>query len=160
MRLDRADRELLEHTLTLAREGMRALHGGPFGALVVRDGEVLAEACNAVTSENDPTAHAEVRAIRMACARLESFTLAGCALYASCEPCPMCLGAIHWARLDRLVYASTRQDAAAAGFDDGAIHEAVCGRGGRMPLRSERIEIASAAELFDEWRRMENATRY
>src|SRR5688500_15539121 len=101
---------LLRRAIDIASESARSLAGGPFGAVVARDGEIIAEGSNRVTAANDPTAHAEVVAIRLACARLGSFQLDGCVLYASCEPCPMCLGAIYWARLDRIYYAATRDD--------------------------------------------------
>lgn len=99
---------------------------GPFGAVVVRDGKVIGRGSNRVTRDNDPTAHAEIVAIREACATLGDFTLAGCELYASCEPCPMCLAAAYWARLDRVYFAATREDAAAIGFDDAYIYREVC----------------------------------
>jgi tRNA(Arg) A34 adenosine deaminase TadA len=114
--------EFIRRAVELSGEYMRAGLGGPFGAIVVRGEEILAEGTNRVTSTIDPTAHAEVVAIREACRRLGSFSLAGCELYTSCEPCPMCLGAIYWARLDRVYYANTRADAAAIGFDDDAIY--------------------------------------
>ena len=104
--------------IAAADTGMRRQQGGPFGAVVVRGGEIIARGCNQVTSSGDPTAHAEIVAIREAARALGTFTLAGCTIYASCEPCPMCLGAIYWARLDRLYFACTRADAAAVGFDD------------------------------------------
>ena len=113
----------LERAIELSELGMRQGLGGPFGAVIVRGDQVLAEACNRVTSQNDPTAHAEVGAIRRACSELATFSLAGCEIYSSCEPCPMCLSAIHWARLDRLYYAATRDDAAAIGFDDALLYE-------------------------------------
>lgn len=113
----------LERAIELSELGMRQGLGGPFGAVIVRGDQVLAEACNRVTSQNDPTAHAEVGAIRLACSELASFSLSGCEIYSSCEPCPMCLSAIHWARLDRLYYAATRDDAAAIGFDDALLYE-------------------------------------
>ena len=112
----------IRRAVELSGEYMRAGLGGPFGAIVVRGGEILVEGTNRVTSTIDPTAHAEVVAIREACRRLGGFSLAGCELYTSCEPCPMCLGAIYWARLDRVYYANTRADAAAIGFDDDAIY--------------------------------------
>ena len=108
-----------------AVRGAQAGQGGPFGAVVVKDGVVIAQAANAVVANNDPTAHAEVQAIRAACAALGTFQLDGCDIYASCEPCPMCLGAILWARPRALYYATTRQDAAAAGFDDAVFYEAL-----------------------------------
>ncbi len=116
-------RHHLREAISLSIDNVHSGRGGPFGAVVVRDGEIIGRGTNRVTSENDPTAHAEIVAIRDACRRLGTFSLAGCAIYTSCEPCPMCLAAIHWARLDRLVYAATRHDAAAAGFDDAVIYE-------------------------------------
>jgi len=116
------DATFLRAAIELSRRRMEAGFGGPFGAVVVREGALVAEGFNQVTSANDPTAHAEVSAIRAACTALNSFSLAGCTLYTSCEPCPMCLGAIYWARLDRVVYANTRADAAAIGFDDDHIY--------------------------------------
>jgi guanine deaminase len=115
----------IRRAIDLAVENVRSGRGGPFGALVVKDGEVLAEGVNQVTTACDPTAHAEMQAIRAACARLKRFDLRGCELYSSCEPCPMCLSAIYWARLDRLYYAATRDDAARAGFDDSRIYDEI-----------------------------------
>src|SRR6266851_9999335 len=114
--------ELMRCAIALSAERMREGLGGPFGAVIARDGMVIACGHNQVTSAKDPTAHAEIMAIRRACKALDSFSLAGCEIYTSCEPCPMCLGAIYWARLDRVYYANTRADAAAIGFDDDAIY--------------------------------------
>ena len=111
----------MQRAIALALENVRS-GGGPFGALIVRDGKILSEAANRVTMTNDPTAHAEMVAIREACKKLESFHLTDCELYSSCEPCPMCLGAIYWARLARVYFASTDGDAAKAGFDDSFIY--------------------------------------
>ncbi|MFO0877874.1 MAG: nucleoside deaminase [Gemmataceae bacterium] len=108
----------LREAIRLSIEKMEANAGGPFGAVIVHNGEVVGRGWNQVTSTNDPTAHAEVVAIRDACSRLKTFSLAGCEIYSSCEPCPLCLAAIYWARLDRILYAATCDDAAAAGFDD------------------------------------------
>lgn len=116
------DSRFLKAAIDLAEQNVCSGRGGPFGAVVVKNGEVIGQGVNLVTSDNDPTAHAEVMAIREACRRLGIFDLQGCELFASCEPCPMCLGAVYWARLDRLVYAATRDDAAAAGFDDALIY--------------------------------------
>jgi guanine deaminase len=117
--------DFMQRALDLALERMRANQGGPFGAVIVRNGEIVAEGWNEVTSSNDPTAHAEVMAIRRACARLGTFDLTGCEIYASCEPCPMCLGAIYWARFRTLYFANTRQEAAVIGFDDEFIYREV-----------------------------------
>lgn len=110
--------EFLRRAISLATGNVSTVNGGPFGAVVVRDGKVIAEGVNLVTSTNDPTAHGEVTAIRNACKALGSFSLAGCELYSSCEPCPMCLAACHWARLDAVFYGASAEDAAKAGFDD------------------------------------------
>jgi guanine deaminase len=113
----------MARAIQLAIEGVQSGRGGPFGAVIVRDGKIIAEGSNAVTSTNDPTAHAEVLAIRRACEKLGVFELKDCELYTSCEPCPMCLGAIYWARLARIYFASTAEDAAKAGFDDSFIYD-------------------------------------
>ena len=115
----------MRRALALAEEHMRAGHGGPFGAVVVRGEEVVAEGWNQVTSTHDPTAHAEVTAIRRACAKLKTFELHDCVLYTSCEPCPMCLASIYWARIPKVYYAADRHAAAAAGFSDAEIYEQI-----------------------------------
>ena len=114
----------MREAVSEATAGVEAGHGGPFGAVVVKDGAVVGRGHNEVLHRNDPTAHAEMQAIREACAFLGTYSLEGCTLYATCQPCPMCLAAVHWARLDRLVYAATTQDAADAGFDDAKFHDA------------------------------------
>ncbi|HSP25554.1 MAG TPA: nucleoside deaminase, partial [Saliniramus sp.] len=119
------DEKHLAHAVALSREHMEGGRGGPFGAVIVRDGRVLAEGWNEVTSTNDPTAHAEVVAIRRACREIGDFSLAGATLYASCEPCPMCLASADWARISRIVYANTRAEAAAIGFDDSFIYDEI-----------------------------------
>jgi tRNA(Arg) A34 adenosine deaminase TadA len=124
---------------------------GPFGAVVVRGDKIIAEGTNQVTAAFDPTAHAEIVAIRNACDVLGSFQLTGCELYASCEPCPMCLGAIYWARPDRVYYASTRHDAAAAGFDDDYIYKELAVAPGDRRLEMARIIRDEASEPFRVW---------
>ncbi len=146
-----ADPEFMRHAIRLAEEMMRADRGGPFGAVIVKDGRVIAEGFNKVTSDNDPTAHAEVVAIREACAALGSFTLEGAEIYTSCEPCPMCLSAIYWARLERVWYGNTRQDAAQIGFDDDHIYREI-----PLAIEDRAIPMArllpdEAAEAFREW---------
>lgn len=116
------DKEMMREAIRLADESV-ANGGGPFGAVIVKDGEIIAATSNRVTLDNDPTAHAEVNCIRMACKRLGTFDLPGCTIYTSCEPCPMCLGAIYWARIDRIFYGNNRQDAADIGFDDDFIYQ-------------------------------------
>jgi tRNA(Arg) A34 adenosine deaminase TadA len=117
------ENDFMQRAIRLAIENVETRRGGPFGALVVRDGAIVAEGTNLVTSTQDPTAHAEVMAIRAAFRALQGFQLDGCEIYSSCEPCPMCLGAIYWSRADRVYDAGTREDAAAAGFDDALIYE-------------------------------------
>jgi tRNA(Arg) A34 adenosine deaminase TadA len=145
------DRSFLRRAVALARERMLAGAGGPFGAVVVRDGAVIAEGTNLVTSTNDPTAHAEVVAIRQAAAGLGRFSLEGCVLYSSCEPCPMCLGAVYWARLDRLVFASTRHDAQNGGFDDASIYHELVLPHDRRRLPTDHLPLPEADALLREW---------
>ena len=137
----------MDNAVSEARAGVEKGDGGPFGAVIMRGDEVLAAAHNEVLSRNDPTAHAEILAIRAAAAAIGSPHLDGCTLYTTCEPCPMCLAAIHWARIERVVYAETRQDAAKIGFDDERFHEAM-----RKPLMPvEHVPDAGAATLFAEY---------
>ncbi|HDR50187.1 MAG TPA: nucleoside deaminase, partial [Mariniphaga anaerophila] len=117
------DKEFMLRAIQLAEKGMKNGCGGPFGAVVVKEGKIIGEGYNNVISKNDPTAHAEILAIREACRNLESFQLTDCTLYTSCEPCPMCLGAIYWARPEKVFYACTREDAAEVDFDDQFIYE-------------------------------------
>ncbi len=141
----------MTRAIGLALDNIRTGHGGPFAAIVVRDGVVLAEGVNQVTAVHDPTAHAEVVAIREACRQLADWQLSGCEIYTTCEPCPMCLGAIYWARLDRVYFACSRQDAAEAGFDDSLIY-----REFELPLERRRVPIQQsmrdqALEIFTAW---------
>jgi tRNA(Arg) A34 adenosine deaminase TadA len=145
------DAPFLREAIRLSRVRMREGRGGPFGAVVVRDGSILARGWNAVTSSVDPTAHAEVVAIRRACRKLGSHSLAGCVLYASCEPCPMCLAAAYWARVDRIVFAATREDAARAGFDDALIYREVPLAPEARSLPMSRLLGEEAAAVFEEW---------
>lgn len=143
--------ELMARAIALSAEKMRAGLGGPFGAIVARDGAILSEGFNQVTSHNDPTAHAEVVAIRDACRRLSSFSLQGCEIYTSCEPCPMCLGAIYWARLDRVYYANTRSDAAAIGFDDDHIYRELDKPIDGRAIPFIQLGSEEARRIFREW---------
>jgi len=143
--------DFLTQALRLASESARS-GGGPFGAVIVRGGEVIATGSNQVTSTNDPTAHAEVVAIRAACQRLGNFRLDDCVLYASCEPCPMCLAAIYWARIPRVVFAATRADAAQAGFDDEAIYAELAKPLAERTVRMEHASPPDAGGPFQLWR--------
>jgi tRNA(Arg) A34 adenosine deaminase TadA len=155
------DEHYMHEAIQLARTGMDRGDGGPFGCVIVKEGQVIGRGNNRVTSSNDPTAHAEVVAIREACAALSDFQLAGCVLYTSCEPCPMCLGAIYWARPDRIVFAATRVDAADAGFDDQLIYD-------ELPLPPEQRKIPTeqgvlrpeARVVFEAWKKKSDKVRY
>jgi guanine deaminase len=146
------DLEAMREAIALAREGMERGDGGPFGCVIVKDGRIIGRGNNRVTSTNDPTAHAEVVAIREACATLGHFQLDGCVLYTSCEPCPMCLGAIYWARPDRLVHAGTRSDAAEAGFDDQLIYDELSLPMGRRRIPGEQLLREEALAVFARWK--------
>ena len=150
----------MRRAIALSRERMRTGDGGPFGAVIVRDGEVIAEGWNQVVSANDPTAHAEVVAIRRACAALGRFELRDCAIYTSCEPCPMCLAAIYWARLGRICYAADRSDAAAAGFDDEVLYQEIALPIEERSIPTTRMLSAEAREAFEEWVRKEDKVPY
>jgi tRNA(Arg) A34 adenosine deaminase TadA len=143
-----------------AETGMRNGRGGPFGCVIVRRGEVIARGINCVTSTNDPTAHAEITAIREACRTLHTFSLAECELYTSCEPCPMCLAAIYWARIPKLYYANTRADAAAIGFDDEFIYQQISLPPERRSVAMEPLLHNEAQEAFREWQAKPDKVEY
>lgn len=146
--------------IELAVENVQTRRGGPFGAVVVRGDEILGEGTNLVTGSNDPTAHAEVVAIRQACQKVGSFELKGCVVYTSCEPCPMCLAAIYWSRADRIVYAADRQDAAAAGFDDEFLYRELSLPIGERSLPMEQLHREEAIAAFGAWREDNAKIRY
>jgi guanine deaminase len=154
------DLEFMQIAIQLAAQHMRAREGGPFGAVITRGADIVARGWNNVTSVNDPTAHAEMNAIRAAAAATGSFQLRGCVLYSSCEPCPMCLGAAYWARLDRIVFAATRADASAAGFDDAEIYEELARPPFARKLPMQEALRERAVEVFAEWRRLPDKTPY
>ncbi len=134
--------------------------GGPFGAVVVKDGEIIARGVNRVTDRHDPTAHAEVNAIREACAKLGTFNLSGCEIYTSCEPCPMCLGAIYWAHLDRMYYGNNKHDAATVGFDDSFIYQELTLAPDKRRLHSEILLAGEAIQAFRDWEAKTDKTEY
>lgn len=156
-----SDESYLREAIALARAGMERGDGGPFGCVIVKGGQVVGRGNNRVTSTNDPTAHAEVVAIREACKALGDFQLSGCTLYTSCEPCPMCLGAIYWARPDRIVFAATREDAADAGFDDQLIYDelALPPEARRIPTDT-RVLRDEAKTVFRAWKEKEDKVSY
>jgi len=153
------DNLFLARAIELATENV-ANEGGPFGALIVREGKVLAEGQNRVTATLDPTAHAEVVAIRAACQAAKDFSLAGATLYTSCEPCPLCLSAALWARIDRIVFAADRNDAAAGGFDDREFYELFTRARDEWDVKIEAIRPDNAAAPFDAWLALAARTDY
>lgn len=150
----------MKRAVDLSRQKMREGCGGPFGAVIVKDGTVIAEGWNQVTSHNDPTAHAEVTAIRQASAALKNFDLSGCEIYTSCEPCPMCLAAIYWARIGTVYYAATRQDAANIGFDDALIYDEIMLDISSRTLPMRQLLPDAAVEVMQEWEHKTDKIRY
>lgn len=151
--------ELMQRAIDLAVENVRN-GGGPFGAVIDRGGEIVAEGVNRVTSQHDPTAHAEVQAIRKACSKLNTFDLTGLDIYASCEPCPMCLGAIYWAHLDHLYFAGTKDDAARIGFDDAFIYKELPLPIHERKLPTEAMMNAEAQAPFVAWQEKDDKVEY
>jgi tRNA(Arg) A34 adenosine deaminase TadA len=145
------DPEFLRRAIALATENAVSGKGGPFGAVVVREGRIVGEGANSVTATLDPTAHAEVNAIRAACSRLGTFILTGCELYTSCEPCPMCLAASYWARLDAIFYGSSAADAARAGFDDAFLYAEFKKDGPSRALPEQQLLAEEAQASFEAW---------
>ena len=150
----------MRRAIALATENARSGRGGPFAALVVREGKIIAEGANLVTSTNDPTAHAEITAIRRACDALKDFQLRGCEIYCSAEPCPMCLAAIYWSRAERIYFGASRQDAAAIGFDDVRIYREVAQPVERRELPTQQLLRQEALESFREWENNPDKIRY
>lgn len=154
-----SDNEFLETAISIAIDSIDR-GGGPFGAVIVKNGEIIARAHNEVTLTNDPTAHAEVRAIQKASAFLQSFSLHDCVLYSSCEPCPMCLGAIYWAKIPKVIFAASRIEAAHAGFDDNFIYQQL-----QLPLQQRSMitihaPLDSATQVFEKWQKTDNKLEY
>jgi tRNA(Arg) A34 adenosine deaminase TadA len=152
--------KFMREAIRLSLVKMRENCGGPFGAVVVREGTIVARGWNRVTSTNDPTAHAEVTAIRRACKKLKSFQLGDCELYTSCEPCPMCLAAIYWARLNRVYFANTRMDAAKIDFDDRLIYREVALPIARRKIPMQPLLRSEALKVFAEWQAKADKTEY
>ncbi len=149
----------MQLAIDLAKENI-SNGGGPFGAVIVKDGEVVATGVNRVTANNDPTAHAEVQAIRAACDKMGTFVLAGCEIYSSCEPCPMCLGAIYWARISRLYFAGSKDDAAEAGFSDAFIYKELALEPEQRSLATRIMMSRQGAEVFAKWNEQADKTEY
>lgn len=154
------DEKFMRRAIELAQDGIDKNDGGPFGCVVVKNGEIIGEGCNQVTSTNDPTAHAEVVAIRNACRNLNSFQLEDCIIYTSCEPCPMCLGAIYWARPAKMYFACNKKDAAKVGFDDDFIYEEIA-----VPIETRKIKTINflreeGLKVFENWANKPDKIKY
>ncbi|MEM9821540.1 MAG: nucleoside deaminase [Bacteroidota bacterium] len=154
------DLQFMREAIRLSRQGMRNNEGGPFGCVIVKDGVIIGRGNNRVTSTNDPTAHAEVVAIREACQNINDFQLKGCTIYTSCEPCPMCLGAIYWARPDKIFFACSRDDAAAINFDDDFLYKEIPLPHHQRQIKIQQILRDEGNEVFTEWSRKEDKTDY
>ncbi|MCB9034663.1 MAG: nucleoside deaminase [Chitinophagales bacterium] len=154
------DQYYMSRAIQMAAKGMNSNAGGPFGCVIVKDDEIIAEGHNCVTSTNDPTAHAEVVAIRMACKKLNTFQLDNCIIYTSCEPCPMCLGAIYWARPKMVFYACTKEDAAKINFDDQFIYNELDKDISNRNIQFIKIMQEEAIPVFEQWTAKQDKTRY
>ncbi len=152
--------KFMAKAIELSREYMQLGQGGPFGAVIVKDGKIIAEGWNRVTSANDPTAHAEVEAIRKACQVLNSFELTGCEIYTSCEPCPMCLAAIYWSRIERIYFANTREDAAEIDFDDEFLYQEISRSLEQRKIPTVQLDRSEALKIFEEWKQKANKIQY
>jgi tRNA(Arg) A34 adenosine deaminase TadA len=152
--------KFMRRAIELAQKGVDESRGGPFGCVVVKNDEIIGEGCNEVTSTNDPTAHAEIVAVRNACKALNSFQLEGCTVYTSCEPCPMCLGAIFWARPKAIFMAATRDDAAAAGFDDEVFYSELEKPNEARELKMESLLREESQAVFKRWIEKPNKVEY
>ena len=150
----------MQEAIELSVNNVKSGKGGPFGAVIVKDGKIIARAANSVTSTNDPTAHAEVNAIREACKILNTRQLTGCEMYTSCEPCPMCLGAIYWARPDKVYYANTKLDAAAINFDDDFIYQEIAKPLDKREMKFIQLSREEALTAFDEWKKKTDKIEY
>lgn len=156
----RENERFMEIAAEEAMDGVKKGHGGPFGAVIVKDNQIIAKAHNEVIKNNDPTDHAEMIAIRHAAKRLGRFDLSDCELYTSCEPCPMCLSAIHWAKIEKVYYGCTRDDAAEIGFDDKYIYDVIKGTAEHKKVILEQIERDSCIKAFVEWKDKEDKVQY
>ncbi|MFO7727100.1 MAG: nucleoside deaminase [Desulfonatronovibrio sp.] len=150
---EKANQRFMAQAIALSAKNLELLHGGPFGAVVVKDNQIIGQGYNQVIQANDPTAHAEIVAIRQACAELGSFSLEDCSVYSSCEPCPMCLGAIYWARPDNLYYACTRHDAGLIGFDDYLFYQELEKPQDQRIINTFQIMRDQAYEVFQSWQK-------
>ena len=153
-------KEFMLEAIEMSKKCLATGKGGPFGAVIVKDGEIVGRGSNMVTTNNDPTAHAEVVAIRDACKNLNTFQLDGCEIYTSCEPCPMCLGAIYWARPTKMYYAANKYDATDAGFDDSFIYKEIELPYNERKIPAEQYDQQEAVKVFDAWKNLSNKVDY
>lgn len=160
MENSRREEKFMQQAIELARHGMLTGKGGPFGCVIVRGEDVIGKGCNEVLATNDPTAHAEIVAIRNACSTIKNFQLDQCEVYTSCEPCPMCLGALYWARVKKVVYANTRYDAAAIEFDDDFIYQEINTSFMQRQIPFVHLPHPDAIKVFKEWRDLEDKLKY
>jgi len=158
--MNKSSETYMKEAIRLSKQNIKNGTGGPFGAVIVKDGKIIASGTNCVTSSNDPTAHAEVVAIRNACKTLNTFQLDDCEIYSSCEPCPMCLGAIYWARPKKIYFAASRIDAAASGFDDSLIYDEISLPIEHRKIESEQLLQEEAKSVFDDWDNLANKIEY
>jgi len=158
--MNKSSETYMKEAIRLSKQNIKNGTGGPFGAVIVKDGKIIASGTNCVTSSNDPTAHAEVVAIRNACKTLNTFQLDDCEIYSSCEPCPMCLGAIYWARPKKIYFAASRIDAAASGFDDSLIYDEISLPIEHRKIESEQLLQEEAKSVFDDWDNLTNKIEY
>lgn len=155
-----SNEEFMRKAIELSIQNVRSGNGGPFGAVIVKDGKIIAQGVNTVTSQNDPTCHAEINAIRQACKVLNTFQLDDCDIYTSCEPCPMCLGAIYWARPSKVFYANTKKDAAEINFDDDIIYKEIEKPIHERTLKFIQLSREEALKGFEEWKNKTDKTQY
>lgn len=158
--MDKEKNNFMQEAILLSMNNIHSLKGGPFGSVIVKDGKIIARGSNEVTSSNDPTAHAEVVAIRNAAKELGTYDLKDCEIYSSCEPCPMCLSAIYWSRIGKVYFANTKEDAAAIGFDDAFIYKEIAVKRHERTIASEQIMRDEALEVFKEWEKFDGKTHY
>jgi guanine deaminase len=154
------NKEFLLKAIELAKNNVESGKGGPFGAIIVKDDKIVSMGVNTVTSTNDPTAHAEVNAIRQACEKLQTFSLEGCQIYSSCEPCPMCLSAIYWARIDKIYYAADKEDAAKGGFDDSFIYKEISLDKKDRKIQAEQFLKDVGKQPFELWNNKQDRIEY
>lgn len=158
--MSKSSEKFMMEAISLSKENIKNATGGPFGAVIVKNGEIISRESNQVTTHNDPTAHAEIEAIRAACKKLKSFSLEGCEIYTSCEPCPMCLSAIYWARIDKIYFANSREDAAELNFDDEFLYREINKANHNRKIPMVQMLREEAIKVFSDWKQKEDKIHY